>query len=295
MEPIHKSVLLKESLDLLKVREGGRYIDATLGQAGHALEIVERGGEVLGIEANVETLKWLKSYFQEEAVEAKARKMKVILGNFADLEKLARANGFVEVDGIIFDLGLSTFLLRGVGRGFSYRGREPLDMRFNPTGTETAANILNTYSEREIYEIFTKFGEERGAGRLARALVRARGLKKFETTEDLADLVETAFQPMEGSAHLAQVFQALRIVVNGELESLGLGLEDAQGLLKKGGRLAVISYHSLEDRLVKRLFLKWQGKGWGQVVGKGVITPSPREVEFNRAARSSKLRAYEKN
>lgn len=286
LSPIHKSVLLKEAVDGLNVKVGGRYVDATLGQAGHALEIIRRGGEALGIEANPETRQWLDQNVREP-------KLRVMAGNFRDIGKIVESAGWAIVDGIIFDLGLSTFELKGSGRGWSFVGNEPLDMRLDPMAKgATAADILNQANPDELYEIFTKFGEIRNSGRLLAALVHGRRLKKIKTTTDLVSLVETAFPPEATRSSLPQIFQALRIVVNEELKSLEIALKGGFGRLGPGGRLVVISFHSLEDRIVKKAFLDLERRGWGVSIGPG--RPGRREILTNPSSRSAKLRIFEK-
>lgn len=297
MEAIHRPVLLKETIEMLRVEVGGKYIDATLGQAGHALEMVRRGGLVLGIEVNLKTYQWLRDYLGTHHREIAAQSLKVVRGNFVDLFRLAESYGFEKVDGILFDLGLSSFELRESGRGFSFASDEPLDMRLDPGRQEaTAADLLNRLSAKELYGIFTKFGEERDARRLAAALVRRRSLKKFKTSFDLVSFVESAYQQKKRKEiykHLAKMFLALRIAVNDELEVLSQGLRQALRLLQPGGRICVISFHSLEDRVVKRLFLEWQRKAAGRALSQRGIVPGFVEVRANPAARSSRLRAFE--
>lgn len=294
MEAVHRAVLLEESVDFLRVRPGALYIDATVGQAGHALEIVRRGGRVLGIEANPETRRWLNQ-------NIKAENLVIAAGNFVDLKKIAQTAGFAKVQGIIFDLGLSTFELENSGRGFSYLKNEPLDMRFDPqVQALSAAGVLESLSQEELYEIFTKFGEITNAGRLSRALVRQRKLGKIVSTFDLVSLVETALLPREGKSpglrfsSLSKVFQALRIFVNQELAVLRLGLPQALELLAPGGRLVTLSFHSLEDRVVKNQFRVWQAARRARVLTSRPLRAPRTEILKNRASQSVRLRALER-
>ncbi|MCL5004175.1 MAG: 16S rRNA (cytosine(1402)-N(4))-methyltransferase RsmH [Patescibacteria group bacterium] len=292
MERVHQTVLLEEVLDLLRVQPGGCYIDATVGQGGHSWGIIRRGGTVLGIETDPVTVNWLKKYLAELNDKRTLQNFKLVRGNFANLSSLAAENGFGRVAGIIFDLGLSSFELSYSGRGFSYQTDEPLDMRFDPdNGGSTAADLLNELNEEELYEIFTKFGEERDARRLAQALVRLRLVERFKTTRELRDFVETASQP--NPARLSRIFQALRIAVNDELSNLKKGLLSAVDLLEPGGRVAVIAFHSLEDRLVKEQFRFWSGQKRGQVITRTPVRPSREELFGNRRCRSAKLRVFE--
>ena len=261
----HIPVLLKEAVDGLNVRQGGKYIDATFGTGGHSAEIKRRGGKVLTIDADPE-------------VHA------AVTGNFRDIERIAKEHGFERVDGILFDLGVSSMQLDTPERGFSYRFAGPLDLRYDPTLGTTASDIVNTYSEGELYEIFSRLGEENNARAIARAIVRARGVEKITTTEKLVKVIGKS-QPV-----LSRIFQALRITVNDELGALREGLSSAGKLLINGGRLVVISFHSLEDRIVKQYM---RNSDW-RVLTKKPITASYNEVKANPRSRSAKLRIAER-
>lgn len=294
MIPTHKPVLLKEVLDFLNVQSGGRYIDATLGQGGHTLEIIRRGGEVLGIEADGREAAWARAYFESLALnEGRPR---IVQANFREIGRVAAETGYAPVEGILFDLGLSTWQLKNSGRGFSFQKDEILDMRFDPDRQlTTAADLVNRLTGEELYEILTKFGEERDARKLVAGLVRARNLKEIKSTFDLVALVESARQPREGVRRsLARVFQALRLAVNGELDALAQGLSQAPDLLKPGGRVIVLSFHSLEDRLVKRQFKDWQRRGLGRILTPRPARPVREEVLRNNASRGAKLRVWQK-
>ena len=299
MEPIHKSVLLKEVLDFLKIEPGAKYVDATLGQAGHSLEIARMGGLVLGIEANPQTLSWAEGYLNTLKDPELTNRIKSVRGNFRDLARIAAGSGFNGAHGVLFDLGLSTFELKESGLGLSFLKDEPLDMRFDPESQEvTAAGLINSLDKGELYGIFIKFGEERDAERIVSAIVRGRRIKKIETSCDLVALIDSAYQPkLPGhglTGHLAKVFQALRIAVNEELESLKDALPQAFEVLQSGGRVCVISFHSLEDRIVKETFNRWAEEGLGTVLSKRPVAAGEKELKENRSGRSAKLRMFEK-
>lgn len=242
---MHTPVLLKEAIEALNVGEGGLYIDATVGEGGHTQEILKLGGRVLGIDADYEQIQNLESRINNP-------KLKLVVGNFRDIEKIARENEFFPVDGVIFDLGLSMRQLKESGKGLSYMNdSEPLDMRLNESLEVTAAEIVNSYSEDELYEIFAKFSEELDSGPIAKAIVRTRKIKKLENVGDLKKAIKEAIG-RESQKVNSRIFQALRIKVNDEIRNLEEGLKGAYMLIKKQGRIAVITFHSLEDRLVKR-------------------------------------------
>jgi len=264
MSEYHTPVLVKEVTDGLQVAPGKRFIDATYGGGGHARVIEGLGGKVLGIDTDP---------------DAGAE----VHGNFRDIASIAKKHGFEAVDGILFDLGVSSHQLDTAKRGFSYRFPDaPLDLRLNQEEGIPAAEYLQKVTEQELYEILATFGEEEHSRTIASAIVRARRVSPVLTTGDLLKFVD------KHSA--SQVFQALRIAVNDELNALKGGLNGAKVLLKPGGRLAVISFHSLEDRIVK-LFLKTDG--W-KLITKKPIVASAEEVTANKRAHSAKLRIAEK-
>jgi len=291
---MHIPVLLEETIRLLGVKDRGKYIDATLGLGGHALEILRRGGKVLGIEVDEVQLNEAKKRIASSMQGGRLRGSKFIQGNFKDLNRIAVSNGFVPCDGVLFDLGLSSWQLEHSGRGFSFQRDEPLDMRADNNLTVTAADLLNGLSRDELEKLFQKYGEEQSSRRIAAAVVRARSLRPFGTTSDLAEVVEKV-KSSRGKLHPAtKVFQALRIAVNDEINNLRSALPQAFGILGKSGRLAVTSFHSLEDREVKRFFAAVAREGLGMLVTKKPVVPSPLEVKENRRARSAKLRVVEK-
>ena len=288
---IHKPVLLKEALDFLKVEKGKRFIDATVGEGGHALAIAQRGGIVLGIDQDPRIL--------EQAKRSLGNKAVLIQGNFKEIERIARENIFTEVDGILMDLGISSWHLKESGRGFSFQKDEPLDMRADPNLSVTAADLLNGLTKNELKELFQKYGEEERAPQLAAAVVRARSLKPFRTTADLVWVVEKLRRTKDARRdriHPAtKIFQALRIAVNDEVENLRSVLPRAFEVLGAGGRLVVVSFHSLEDREVKRFFRQMEEQGRGLVLTEKPLTPTAAEVAQNPQSRSARLRAIKRN
>ena len=282
----HKSALLQETIELLNPKKDGLYIDATIGGAGHAKAILEKGAKVLGIDQDPEAVEYAKSL--------NLKGLKIVKGNFSQIGEIARREGFEKVDGIIFDLGVSSHQLDKPERGFSFQRSGPLDMRMDPDLNIRAYDIINNFEERRLYEIFKTYGQEKFSKRLANAIISARKVKTIETTKDLAQIIENAVPRgvNRGKIHSAtKVFQALRIVINSEILNLEQALPQTLELLKPGGRLAIISFHSLEDSLVKRFF-KQETKL--EILTKKPIGPSVRETEENRRARSSKLRVAEK-
>ncbi|MEK7119809.1 MAG: 16S rRNA (cytosine(1402)-N(4))-methyltransferase RsmH [Patescibacteria group bacterium] len=272
----HIPVMVQEVIEGLQINPGKRYIDATIGGGGHGVEIVRRGGLLLGIDQDTEAIEEVKRIFKD---------WKIVQGNFRDIGKLAREHGFSEVDGVLFDLGVSGHQFDSASRGFSYRfGDAPLDLRLDQKKGRTAADIIARASEEELYEIFAKYGEEERAGAIAHAVVLARRVKPIATTGQLAAIVS------ESQPTLSRVFQALRIAVNDELEALREGLLGSESLLVSGGRLAVISFHSLEDRIVKEFFKRAIWK----MITKRPQRASFHEVEENIRSRSAKLRVAEK-
>jgi len=302
----HVPVLLREVVEAMAVRPGGRYVDCTLGAGGHAEAILEASspdGELLGIDLDPEALATAR-----ERLAAFAPRTTLAEGSFSDMGDLCRDRGFAPVDGVLFDLGLSSLQLEDESRGFSFQREGPLDMRFSPRQELTAAEIVNTYGEEALADLLWRYGEERDSRRIARRLVQER---PFHTTTQLAKAVEQAVgRRARGAIHPAtRTFQALRIVVNQELLRLETALVQAHGLLGFGSRLVVISYHSLEDRIVKT-FLRREARDCVcppgapvcicghraslRLVAQGVVRPSEAEVAVNHRARSARLRVAER-
>ncbi len=300
----HTPVLLSEVLDGLRVKCGAKYIDATLGGGGYTFAIAENGGKVLGVDIDNDALKWVSERLEKEKLESGV-KGKIVLskGNFGYLESLAKEADFSKVDGIVFDLGMSTHQLESSGRGFSFRKTsEPLDMRMDTDTDKTAAYILNNYSKEKLYEIFSKYAEELNSGAIASAVVFARAIKPIINVGQLVDIVsislhkglENKYLELKINNSLARIFQSLRIEVNGEMTNLVNGLTQAIDLLSPKGRLCVVSYHSLEDRLVKTFFRKNSREKRLNIVTKRPITVKYSELSINKRSKSGKLRIAEK-
>ncbi len=284
----HTSVLLQEAVDSLVVAPGKRFIDATLGGAGHTKAILEKGGIVLGIDQDEDSLKFVSE-------QIKNPNLVVALGNFKDIDIIAKENTFEHVDGILFDLGVSSHQFDEGARGFSFQKEASLDMRMGTSLSVKAADLVNGLTKGELMELFTKLGEEPFAKRIAEEIVKARENKPIETTTELAQIAIKGYPRGFHKIHPAtKIFQALRIAVNDELNSLKTALPKAVALLKKNGRLSVISFHSLEDRIVKEFLNECEEKGLGKVVTKKPIVPTEEEINANPRSRSAKLRVFEK-
>lgn len=295
MSSFHTPVLLKEVVEYLKIEKGKKYIDATIGGGGQTIEIVKRGGIVLGIDVDQEAIGYLK-----EKLKIWGR-LTLVKGNFKDIDKIAQENGFENVSGVIFDLGVSSHQLEKPERGFSFQKEGPLDMRMDKDLAVQAKDIIQVLTKGELYELFSKLGEESNARRISEFIVSARKIKPIETTEDLALIIESVYR-MKKNASSAfarasadkKVFQALRIAVNDELNALKEALPKAVKLIEEKGRLLVISFHSLEDRIVKRSFNEFSQRGLGRIITKKPITATVEEINRNIRSRSAKLRVLEK-
>ncbi len=280
-EYFHIPVLLNEAIEVLNIKPGNTYIDATLGGSSYASEIIKRGGKVLGIDLDSRAL--------EHAEELKLENLTWIQGNYKNLTEIAHENGLTTVSGIVYDLGLSSDQLSNANLGLSFNTNNPLDMRLDQALGVTAADLVNGMTEEELVHLFEKYGEEMYAKKIAKVIVSQRIKRPIKTTGQLASLITKAV-PTRGNIHPAtRVFQALRIVVNDELGNLESSLEQAVELLEPGGRLVVVSFHSLEDSVVKAL----SERSDVSVIG-AVIRPSFKEVADNPRSRSAKLRTYEK-
>ncbi len=287
----HTPVLTGESIENLQVKAGGAYIDCTVGEGGHSWAILEAsspGGRLLGIDLDPQAL---------EAAEERLLPYRdfcvLVNDNFSNLRRIARDQGFYPVDGILVDLGLSSLQLEGEDRGFSFRTDGALDMRFDPRQGVTAWEVVNNYSQEELTRIIATYGEEHRADRIAREVVESRSI---DTALQLAKVVSRAVRRPWGRTHPAtRVFQAIRMEVNRELENLALVLRQGISLLKGGGRLVIISYHSIEDRLVKNFFREESREARSiRAVNKKVISPSREEVRTNRRSRSARMRVAER-
>ncbi len=288
--PYHVPVLAREVVELLQPRPGGVYVDGTLGGGGHAAAILDASapdGRVIGMDWDEEAVAAAR-----ERLGRYGERVTVVGRNFAELDDMVMALGLTTVDGVLFDLGVSSHQFDEPARGFSVQRPGPLDMRMSRQLAATARDVLRTASVEELANLFFEYGEERRARAIARAIGRARERgEPLETTEDLARLCG----PRRGRIHPAtRVFQALRIAVNDELGNLRRGLAAAVRVLRSGGRLAVISFHSLEERIVKRLFLEQQAAGVLRVVTKKPVMATAAEAAANPRSRSAKLRVAER-
>jgi len=287
----HQPVLVKETIAMLKIRHGGKYIDATLGGGGHTKKILESGGLVLGIDKDPEALTRIKN---ELPNYIKERKLIIHRGNFENLDTIAKENGFGTINGVLFDLGMSSDQFES-GRGFSFMKDEPLDMRMDPDLGVTAADLVNALSQKELFGIFTKFAQVERAREISGAIVENRKLLPIKTTRELVEIIESvpAYRRQTDLHPATKVFMALRIAVNNEQESLERVLPQASKLLVTGGRLAVISFHQGEDRIVKQFFRNGQTMGIKEINKKPIMV-SASEVKSNPRSRSAKLRVGEK-
>lgn len=299
----HIPVLCDRVVEDVVVDPNGVYVDATLGGGGHAaalLDVLADEGTVVGIDRDEASLEVVRTRLEGPIDRGRLR---LVRGNFHRVNELVRAAGFDRIDGILFDLGVSTRQVDRPDRGFSYREDGPLDMRMDPSGGPRASEIVNQWSEEELARVLYEYGEERRSRALAHSIVEARPL---ETTGELAALLRDAVPDHEEVKTLSRVFQAIRIVVNRELEALEAGLEAATEVVRPAGRAVIISYHSLEDRRVKQYFKYGNFEGrprrdlygnllrpWRPLTG-GPVRPEEREVEANPRARSARLRTAER-
>ena len=298
MQGFHEPVLLKEILERVEIEKGETYIDCTLGDGGYSLEILKRGGRIIGIDVDPKAIERARERFLEEGINGS--QFELIQGNFSELDNLVKAEMQGRVKAILFDLGVSTLALKTPDRGFSFLAEGPLDMRMDPNLTVTAADLINAGERQELNELFSKYGEERLSFRFAKAIVSQREIKINEkgigitTTKELAEILEKA-AGKRGRIHPAtRVFQALRIAVNDELRVLETALPKALNIVSGGGFIAVVSFHSLEDRIVKNNFKDYEKQGFGKNITKKPVTPSEVEIQSNPASRSGRLRIFQK-
>ena len=299
MSNYHTPVLLEEAIELLDIKEDGIYADLTFGGGGHSRRILESLGEKGR----------LYSFDQDSDTKANApedSRFNYVESNFRFLRSALRLRGVTEVDGILADLGVSSHHFDALPRGFSFRGEAPLDMRMNQRGGETAADVVNNRTEEQLATILSQYGELDTTWKIAACIARARAIKPITTTAELVAAVAPCTPKKDESKFLTKLFQALRIEVNGEMEALKMALEQSLKVLKPGGRLVVISYHSLEDRIVKNFIRSGNTDGkiekdffgrsttpWTIVTRKAVV-PSDKEIAENPRSRSAKMRAAEK-
>ena len=306
MEFNHYSVLLKETIDNLNIKPDGIYVDGTLGGGGHAYQVASRlseKGRLIGIDQDADAIAAAGERLQEFG-----DKITIIRSNYANMKEELHRIGVEKVDGIVLDLGVSSFQLDTPERGFTYRDEQaPLDMRMDDRQSRTAKDIVNGYSEMELYRIIRDYGEDKFAKNIAKHIVAARAIKPIETTGELTEIIRASI-PMK--VHPAKrTFQAIRIELNRELEVLQNNLDDMIELLNPGGRICIITFHSLEDRIVKTNFKRNENpctcpsdfpvcvcgkKSKGKVITRKPILPSEEELEVNSRSKSAKLRVFER-
>lgn len=306
----HKSVLLEETIDSLRVKPDGIYVDGTLGGGGHASEVCRRlgsGGRLIGIDQDEDAIRAASQRLSEFG-----EKVTIVRDNYQKIKQIFCDLGIRKADGIYLDLGVSSYQLDAADRGFSYREDAPLDMRMDVRNPVTAADIVNGYGEMELYRVIRDYGEEKFAKNIAKHIVSARQERRIETTGQLTEIIKAAI-PMKmratGGHPAKRTFQAIRIELNRELEVLEDSIDTMIDLLNPGGRLSIITFHSLEDRIVKNRFRANENPcicpadfpvcvcgrvSKGKVITRKPIVPSQREIEDNKRAKSSKLRVFER-
>ncbi|MFA4991755.1 MAG: 16S rRNA (cytosine(1402)-N(4))-methyltransferase RsmH [Candidatus Omnitrophota bacterium] len=292
---LHRPVLVREVIDFLRPAPGMVIVDATIGAAGHAEEILKRitpGGTLVGIDRDIESLR-----MASERLRPFKGSFKLINKNFRYIGDILKDTGIKETDGILFDLGISSIQMESWERGFGIKNEGPLDMRMDRSQGVTAKDLVNTLSEEEISRLIEEFGEDRFHRRIARNIVRERRRGKISTTFELADVISRSLPFSRGRERIhpaTRAFQAFRIAVNDELGSEEEALNQSPFVLKKGGRLCVISFHSLEDRISKNILRRFRSEGVFSVLTKKPLTPGEEELRDNPRSRSAKLRAAER-
>lgn len=306
-ESYHIPVLLNESIEGLNLQKGGIYVDVTMGGGGHTLEILNRMDKDATLFSFDQDLDAYQNMLQSHSDDiAQDERFVFVRSNFRYLKNWMRYHGVEQIDGLLADLGVSSHHFDDENRGFSFRFDSPLDMRMNKSATQTAADVVNNYSEEALADVFYLYGELKNARRIASLLVKQRAQTEIKTTQQLITVLEPLFRREREKKDLAKLFQALRIEVNGEMQTLKEMLNSATQLLKKGGRLSIITYHSLEDRIVKNIMKAGNVEGkveqdfYGRIhtpfklINNKVIVPSEEEQEQNPRSRSAKLRIAEK-
>lgn len=306
-ESYHIPVLLNESIEGLNLQKGGIYVDVTMGGGGHTLEILNRMDKDATLFSFDQDLDAYQNMLESHSDDiAQDERFVFVRSNFRYLKNWMRYHGVEQIDGLLADLGVSSHHFDDENRGFSFRFDSPLDMRMNKSATQTAADVVNNYSEEALADVFYLYGELKNARRIASLLVKQRTQTEIKTTQQLITVLEPLFRREREKKDLAKLFQALRIEVNGEMQALKEMLNSATQLLKKGGRLSIITYHSLEDRIVKNIMKAGNVEGkveqdfYGRIhtpfklINNKVIVPSEEEQEQNPRSRSAKLRIAEK-
>lgn len=290
MNSYHRAALVEQVITHLKIEKGNKYIDATVGGGGHSLEILKKGGLVLGIDRDTDAINYLNNYLKDYLTKG----LTLIKGNFAQIGEIASLKNYKAVDGILFDLGVSSHQLDTPDRGFSFKYESILDMRMDQNTKLTAVELVNGLSENQLVELFRKFGEEQLSVPIAREIIKKKHHQKISTTWELKQIIENVYQNQHANFKPNKVFQALRIAVNDELNALRKGLSQSLPILKKGGRLVVISYHSLEDRIVKLMAKSESLTNILNIVTKKPIRPQYHEIKLNPRIKSAKMRVFEK-
>lgn len=296
---VHRSVLLNELVGALQIQQGDTIVDATAGSGGHsklACSQLGKSGTLIAIDMDTDALSRSKKQLDDLSCKKIFQE-----GNFRDIQHIINSLGIEQVDGVMFDLGFNSYQIENSGRGFSFRTSEPLLMTFKKVPNEndiTADSIINSWDEEHIADILYGYGEERFARKIARGIITARKIKKIDRTVELVDIVKASTPWWYHSRRIhpaTKTFQALRIAVNDEVETLRNGLKETLSILKQGSRLAVISFHSIEDRVVKQFFNGMSKDGYGMIITKKPIVPQRDEILLNPRARSAKLRIFELN
>jgi len=300
MVKFHEPVLLNEVIKYLAVKKDGKYIDATVGGGGHAKEVCQFKGQLLGLDVDPEALNSAREYLTTACpVPMLSRgsnaSWRLVSGNFKDLKQIALNNDFAKVDGILFDLGVSSHQLESPERGFSFQSEAPLDMRMDPNLAVTAQDLVNGLTQKELEKLFWGMSQEYHFKRLAKAIVESRRLKPIKTGRELSEIIIKAIGRGKSKIHPAtKVFQALRMIVNDEMNNLRQALPQALELLNDSGRLVIISFHSGEDRIAKQFFKNGEEQSRLKILTAKPIGPTLEEIKQNPRSRSAKLRAAEK-
>ncbi len=308
---VHYSVLLGETIENLNIKPDGIYVDGTLGGGGHSFEIAKRltaGGRLIGIDQDAAAIE-----AATKRLEPYSDRVTIVRSNYSEMRQVLSDLGIEKVDGIVLDLGVSSYQLDTAERGFTYRVNAPLDMRMDQRNPQTAADIVNDYSEMELFHMIRDYGEDRFAKNIAKHIVKARTEKRIETTEELNEIIRAAIPAKvraTGGHPSKRTYQAIRIELNHELSVLEDHLKEMVGMLNEDGRMCVITFHSLEDRITKSIFRKCENpctcppgfpacvcgnRSMGRVITRKPILPSKEELEVNSRSKSAKLRVFERH